>query len=161
MKAIHAQIGLACLLVAAFVLPLRTPIARAAGDQLLVVIAASVPIVDISSATLRRVFTGYATELGGKRLIPVNQVANSAIRTRFDRVVLGLTPEEVGRFWVDRRIRDESPPPRTVPSVELAVRLAASLPGVITYASAEMLNPKVRALKVDGKGASDPGYPLH
>lgn len=160
MKAIHAQIGLACLLLAGVLVPLRIPVARAAGDQLVVVIAASIPVVDISSATLRRVFTGYATELGGKRLIPVNQIPNSTYRTRFDRAVLGLTPDEVGRFWVDRRIRDESPPPRTVPSVELAVRLVASLPGIITYVSADLLNAKVRALRVDGMNPSDPGYPL-
>src|SRR5690242_14270301 len=130
MKALHAQLGLIGLVVTLALWPVRVPLARAATGELLVVVASSVAIVDISSATLRRVFTGYVTELGGKRLIPVNQAVNTPVRTRFDRAVLGLSPEEVGRFWVDRRIRDESPPPRTVPTPELAVRVAASLPGV-------------------------------
>ena len=156
MKALHTQIGLACLLFVAAVLPVRAQ----ATEMLVVVVASSLRITDISSGTLRRVFTGYMTEVGGHRLIPVNHPPHSQARSRFDRAVLGLGPEEIGRFWVDRRIRDEGQPPKTVPSAELAVRLAASLPGVITYARPDSLNSQVRALTVDGMKPGDQGYPL-
>lgn len=160
MKATLVRSSLACLLaVCALWRPAPSRV-HAQVSELVVVIASSLGITDISSGTLRRVFSGYPTELSGRRLIPVNHPPNSVDRARFDRLVLGLTPDQVGRFWVDRRIRDEGQPPKIVPSAELAVRIAASLPGAITYVTTDLLNAKVRALTIDGKEQHDPRYAL-
>ena len=78
----------------------------------------------------------------------------------FDQAVMGLKAEAVGRFWIDRRIRDQSGPPKSVPSVDLAVRLVMSLPGAIGYVRSDMLNPKVQALTIDGKSPGQKGYLL-
>jgi len=148
------------LLIAAL-LPIATPAARAAGKPLLVVVAAASGIKDISTANLRRTFQGLATNFeGGKRFIPLNHGTGTPSRIQFDRAVLGLEPNAVGAFWIDRRIRDESPPPRTVPSPELALRIAASLPGAITYVYPESLNATVKALTIDGKASTEGGYLL-
>lgn len=161
-KAILAASGSVCLLLAALLGP--TPAsevqAQAKAAELFVVVASSMSVTEISSGTLRRVFTGYPTEAGGRRLIPVNHTPNSDARVRFDQIVLGLSPQEVGRYWIDRRIRDEGSAPKTVPSPEMAMRLAASLPGVITYVTSDLLNAKVRALTIDGKTAQQPTYML-
>lgn len=134
---------------------------RAAGKPLLVVVSAATPLKDISIAQLRRAFQGEGAEYApGKRLIPINHPVTSPGRLQFDRVVLGLTAEEIGRFWVDRRIRDQSGPPKAVPTAELALRVVTSLPGAITYIAAEELNSGVRALTIDGKSADAPGYAL-
>jgi hypothetical protein len=149
------------LLVAAASLPGYGASVRAAGKPLLMVMAVSSSIRDISTPTLRRVFQGLPTEFeGSKRFIPVNHPIGTPARIQFDRTVLSLEPSQVGAFWIDRRIRDETPPPRTVPSAELAMRIAASLPGAITYISPEMVNASVRVLSVDGKSAGQHGYPL-
>jgi hypothetical protein len=137
------------------------PNVRAAGQPLLVVVSTATPLTDASTALLRRVFQGEVAEYAsGKRLIPVNHPLNSPGRTRFDRIVLGLGPDEVGRFWVDRRIRDQSGPPRTLPSADIALRFVMSMPGGITYLASDQLNDKVRALTIDGKAAGAPGYLL-
>jgi hypothetical protein len=134
---------------------------HAASQQLVLIVSASTPITDISTGLLRRAFQGEAAEYAaGKRLIPINQPLNSPVRAHFDHNVLGLKPEEVGNFWVDRRIRDQSGPPRTAPSAYLALRVVMSLPGAISYISADQLNEKVRALTIDGKTAESPGYLL-
>jgi hypothetical protein len=161
MRSILPIFGLLVLLAGVVFSPLPLPSARAiVGDTLVVVVATSIGLQDISTATLRRAFMGYVTEVNGKRLIPLNQPPGNPNRVRFDQIMLGLTPEEVGRFWVDRRIRDESPPPKAVPSAELAVRVAASLPGAIAYVTNNLLNDKVRALSIDGKHPTDSGYLL-
>jgi hypothetical protein len=153
--------ALVLALLAASALPFDAPVASAAGRPLLVIVSAKTNIQDISTNTLRRVFQGLATDYEvGKRFIPVNHPIGSPARVQFDRAVLALQPGEVGAYWIDRRIRDESPPPRTVPSADLAVRVAGSLPGAITYIAPEMLNQNVRALTIDGKSASQPDYPL-
>ena len=158
MKWTHAFFAVAVLLLAT--VRLEPGVASAAGQPMLVVVAASFPVTNITLADLRRAFQGQAAEAAGKRLIPINHPTGSPLRASFDRAVLGLEPAEVGRFWVDKRIRDEGAPPKTAPSAELALRIVASLPGAITYVGQEGLNPTVKALTVDGKSGGQAGYPL-
>jgi len=152
--------------LAAFVLSMAAGVApfggsaRAAGKSVVVVVAASSAAKDIDVATLRRLFSGQPADVAGKRLIPINHPAGTPLRTSFDKQVLGLNAADVGKFWIDKRIRDEGAPPKTVPSAELAVRIAASLPGAITYALLEQVNASVKVLTVDGKAHSAAGYPL-
>ncbi len=154
------RLCIAMVIIAAFAVVLPYPVG-AAGKPLVVVAAVSSPFQDISVGELRRAFLGEAVTLGGKRVIPINHPLATPLRDRFDQLVLGLKPDEVGRFWVDRSIRAQSPPPKTVQSPELAVRIAMSLPGAITYAAPESVNDKLRALKIDGKAPGQPGYPLN
>jgi hypothetical protein len=161
MKPLHLAIGLSCALILGALSPLpRQRAQAAAAPALVVVIATATGLRDISTATLRRAFMGYPTEVDGKRLIPINHPTSSPNRVLFDQVLLGLSPDEVGRFWVDRRIRDESPPPKTVPSADLAVRVAASLPFAITYITPDLVNDKVAVLTIDGKSPKDSEYLL-
>jgi len=144
--------------VLATAVPFRT---EAAGKPLVVIVASSSMVKDISMGELRRAFLGEPVTLSGKRLIAINHPLATPTRGQFDRIVLGLKPEEVGRFWVDRSIRAQSPPPKTVQTPELAVRIAMSLPGAITYTTADALTEKLRALTIDGKAAGQAGYPLN
>lgn len=148
------------LLVAALS-PIGAQHAHATGKSLLVIVAASAQVKDVSTASLRRIFQGLPTEFeNGKRFIPLNHATGTPGRVQFDRAVLGLEPTQIGAFWIDRRIRDESPPPRTIPSPELALRIVASLPGAITYVYPEMVNATVHPVTVEGKSAGQPGYLL-
>lgn len=147
------------VLIAAVVL--LQPGAHAAGKPLVVIISASAPVKDISLGLLRRAFLGEVAEyVSGKRLLPINHPPGTPSRGEFDQAVLGLKPAEMGRFWIDRRIRDQPPPPRAAPNAELVVRLVMSLPGAISYAPPELVNDKVRVLTIDGKAPGQPGYPL-
>lgn len=153
------RLSVVLLLLIGAALPVR-PFARAQPSQpLLVVIASATGVTDISIALLRRAFQGYPAEYQpGKRLIPINQPTGTPERQRFDLTVLGMTPDEIGRFWVDQRVRGAGQPPRTAPSAELAVRVAASFAGAITYTSPELVKPGLNVLTVDGKKPTDSGY---
>lgn len=149
------------LLVATALAPVQSGVRAEANQPLVVVVGAKTDITDISLAMLRRAFQGeQAVTPGGKRLVPLNHAVGSAERTVFDRAVLGLAPEEVGRFWIARRIRDEGAPPRTLPSADLGVRVVASYPGAITYVDAKLVTAAVRVLRIDGKLPGDSGYLL-
>jgi hypothetical protein len=147
-----------CAALATVLIPIHV---GAAGKPLIVVVAAASTVKDISMGELRRAFLGEAVTVGGKRLIPINHPLATPARDQFDKIVLGLKPDEVGRFWVDRSIRAQSPPPKTVQSPELAVRIAMSLPGAITYTTPDNLNDKLRAVTIDGKAVGQSGYPLN
>lgn len=152
---------LALALLGSAALPLVPGAVRAAGKPMVVVVGASSAAKDIDVATLRRAFSGQAADVAGKRLIPINHPTGTALRNAFDQQVLGLAAADVGKFWIDKRIRDEGSPPKTVPSADLAVRIAASLPGAITYALPEQVNATVKVLTVGGKTPTTAGYPLH
>jgi hypothetical protein len=155
------QLSVFLLLALGALLPLEPGVQAAAARPLLVIISSTVGLTDISSALLRRTFQGYPAEYKpGKRLIPLNYPNEAEERHRFDLIVLGLTADEVGRFWVDQRIRGSGSPPRTVPSAELAVRVVLSFAGAITYTTPELVKPGLTVLTIDGKAAGDPNYML-
>jgi hypothetical protein len=137
------------------------PSALTARDPLVVVAGIGFPANDISLAALKTAFRGQTAQVGGKRVIPINHAVGTEMRIEFDRVVLDLEPSAVGRYWVDRRIRDEGLPPKSIPTAELAVRVVAAVPAAVTYARRNMLNPKVKVLTVDGKSAGDKDYALN
>lgn len=155
-----ARLTAVLLLVGMLPSPPRGALAQTPGP-LLVIVGKSTPVKDVSLATLRRVFQGEPTEYApGERLIPFNLRAGTTERSRFDLSVLGIAPEDVGRYWIDRRIRDEAAPPRLLPSPLLGVKVVASLRGAITYVTEAHLSSSVRVLTIDGKAPSQPGYPL-
>lgn len=154
-------IALAALALSLAFMRLEPSIARGAGEPLLVVVGTAFPVNDISLADLKTAFRGQATTVSGKRIIPINHPIGSPLRVAMDKTLLGLEPSAVARFWVDRRIRDEGNPPTTASTPELALRIAASLANSITYSSKALLNPKVKALSIDGKAAGAAGYALN
>ena len=136
--------------------------AHASAHVLLaVVVDRNSPVLRLTLPELRRIFTnGGANDPAGQRFLPFNQSARATDRVGFDQVVLGLSPEDVSQFWIDRKIRGLSGSPRSVESVALLLRLVTRLPGAITYARTYQLTKDVRAVPVDGKLPGEPGYPL-
>ncbi len=139
---------------------LDLPVATAAGEPLLVIVGLTFPVDDIDLADLKSAFRGKHTYVAGKRLIPINHALKTPLRDAFDRAILGLEGAAVGRYWIDRQIRDEGQPPVTVRSADLAVRAVAALPGGISYATRALLTAKVKTLSIEGKSAGQSGYAL-
>lgn len=132
---------------------------RAADPPLVVIVAAGNPIQDITRANLRRLFLGEPTSGPGGKLIPLNQQPGTPARTQFDRVVLGLEPEDMARFWIDQRIRGLAAAPRAIPSAML-VRVVPQVGGSIGYVRANEVGPGCKAITIDGKKPGDPDYLL-
>ncbi len=153
------------IVFSAFVLGVCPPTSQTAHAgqrvRLAVVVAANTDLVDVSLADLRRVFAGAGmNDNSGKPLIPLNHAPRSGARAGFDRIVLGLNPEEVGRFWIDRKIRGLAGPPRSLDSIPLLLRLVQRFPGAISYARSPLPLEGLRVLRVNGKRPQDPGYAL-
>ena len=135
---------------------------RASNDiALAVIVSPASKLTNISVADLRRVFQSERlTDPDGVKLIPLNHPPKTVDRVGFDQVMLGMDPEAVGRFWIDRKIRGGSGPPRTVESLATLRRVVEKLPGAIGYIRPAQLSNEVRAIRVDGKLPEDPGYPV-
>ncbi|MEQ8272813.1 MAG: hypothetical protein RMA76_42225 [Deltaproteobacteria bacterium] len=127
---------------------------RADGDSLVVIVHPSCPLDEISKADLRQIFThNRVPHPTGKAWIPLNTPVRTRERVTFDLLVLDKTPEEVGRFWVDQRIRAQSRPPRVVPSVRISARVVERLPTGIAYVPKALVPPGVKILRVDGRAS--------
>lgn len=143
-------------------LPLIERSARAAGRvTLAVIVPKESSVQNLKLSELRRIFTN-ADDSGfsGDRWLPFNHTARSTDRVGFDQVVLKMSPEEVSRFWIDRKIRGLPGPPRAVDSLSQLLRLIARQNGAIGYARPTQLTKDVRMVRVDGKLPTEAGYPI-
>ena len=141
---------------------LVTPSALAASTvRLVVIVAPSSPLDNLDISVLARLFGGDpVTDPGGRGLIPFNHPPRTPDRVLFDQKVFGFDPEQVAKYWVDRKIRGQPGPPRTATSLRMLVGVVSKLPGAIGYIRPEYLSNEVRALRVSGKTADMGGYPL-
>jgi hypothetical protein len=126
--------------------------------RLAVVVAKDSTISELSLRDLRRLYKGEPINADGKRLVPINLAAHSKERTAFERAVLGMNSESVARYWIDRKIRGQSGPPKTIDAADLMQRVIGRLEGSIGYVTLEEMRPEVKAIRVDGRGPRDSGY---
>jgi hypothetical protein len=145
-----------------FLLPNAERSAHASNRIVLaVVVAKSSAVQDLSVPELKRIFTNEGdSDPSGKRYVPFNHPPHTTDRVAFDKMVLDLAADEVSQFWIDRKIRGMSGPPRSVDSLSLLLRLIERLPGAIGYARPSQLTGDVRAIRVNGKLPNDASYPL-
>ncbi len=110
-----------------------------AESPLAVVVHPSVAQSTFSKSELSAIFTTRKGNYdGGQRIIVLNLPPRDDSRVLFDRQVLGMGPDEVARYWIDRRVRGGTPPPRHVPTAALMARLVEKLPGAIGYVPASL-----------------------
>ena len=136
--------------------------AHAADNVVLAVfVSKDSSIKDLKVNELRRIFTN-ADDSGfsGQRNVPFNHTARSTDRVGFDQAVLHMTPEEVSRFWIDRKIRGLAGPPRAVDTLSQLLNLVSHTDGGISYARPAQVGGDVRVIRVNGKLPNESGYPL-
>ena len=158
--ALLLTLGVALFLLCA--LPNAERTARAADRVVLAVfVSKDSSLQDLKMNELRRVFTNADdSAFSGQRSVPFNHTAHSTDRVGFDQTVLRMNPEEVSRFWIDRKIRGLPGPPRAVDSLSQLLHLVSRNSGGIGYARPAQVTSEVRVIRVDGKLPSDGGYPL-
>lgn len=118
----------------------------AVEDEIVIVVNQTNPARAASRDTLRPIFQTTRTEWSGRPMMPVNLPEDSALRKRFDMAVLGLDPEGVARYWIDRKIRGGERPPRKVASPSAVLRAVGEEVGGIGYILASDVNPTVKVI---------------
>ena len=141
--------------------PARDALAQSSKSRLILVVGPQSPLKDISLGDLRRLFSGEpVADTDGRKLIALNHPVRTPDRVTFDRLVLEMTPEQVSKFWVDRKIRGQSGPPRIVSSLAILLGVVSRLPGAVGYVRPQYLTSEVRPLTVSGVAPSSASYPL-
>jgi hypothetical protein len=133
--------------------------ADGAANTMAILVPVASALSNISFEELRSVFLQERNTIEKTRVVPLNHPPGSPARIAFDRMVLGFEPDEMARYWVDRRIRGMSGAPRSI-SPELVVRVVARLPGALAYAPLPAVAAGSKPLSVDGKPPHHLNYPL-
>lgn len=139
---------------AVVVLSLLLALASAHAGELVVIVHRDSPVRALTRAELTNVFTMSRSRWDdGSIVVPLNYPHHDDARTLFDRVVLGMDPAQVGRFWLDQRIRGATRTPRQLGLPAVAVRLVARVKGAIAYvpAGTEMAGVKIVARVRNGQ----------
>jgi len=119
-----------------------------AGDsELVVIVNAKNPASALSRDELESLFTLSRQRWShGDAVIVLNLEAGTPARVHFDRVVLGMTPDEAARFWIDRRIRGRGNPPTKAPNATTVIKAVAALSGAIGYVPKSQLPAGVKVV---------------
>lgn len=125
-----------------------------------VVVSKSLPIESISFGELKRLYMGNPVMAGSVSLVPLTYPKQSAERQNFDETVLGMSADEVGRYWIDRKIRGQSGPPKSIDSGAVVIKVVTKVDGAIGFVKAGSVGKDVKILRVDGKLPKDAGYRL-
>jgi hypothetical protein len=133
----HALLGAGALVTASLVTP-------AWAEELVVVVHPSNPEMPTRAQLAAMFTTRRQSWNGGARVVPFNFPPKHQVRVDFDKAVLEMSPEEVARYWIDRRIRGGTPPPKSVSSAQLIVRLVSKLEGAVAYVPRSSVEGDVR-----------------
>jgi len=142
------------------------PVSRAAaqGTDLAVIVNPNNPVTNVSSADLRKIFSG------GKRSWPGGIPVKLIVRApgSHERLVLlrllGMSESEYKQYWTAQVFRGEADTePYTVPSFGMVKEAAVIFPGAISLVEAQNVKSgmPLKVIKVDGRLPGDAGYPLH
>ena len=124
-------------------------------DVILVIANKSVPETSLSRDELRPLFQSKMSSLpSGTAARVFNLPEADSARRGFDAATLGLDPERVARYWIDRKIRGGDRPPQTVPSGAAMMKLVGKTAGAIGYVDSHVAldaNVKVVAKVINGQ----------
>lgn len=101
---------------------------------LAVVVNAKNEVSELDEASLAAIFSGRKRFwASGKTIMAFSAPPGTPLRVTFDRAVLKMSAEEVGRYWVEQSVRGGARPPRQVPNAPLALRVVGASPMAIAY----------------------------
>ena len=103
----------------------------------------------LTRTELARMFRKTQTEWpDGERCIPIDQAGGSDIRTEFGRIVLGETPDEWKRYWIQQTMTGNARPPIALENSDTVKKYVQKLRGAVAYMYLAEVDETVRVLAV-------------
>ena len=117
------------------------PVLLAAEALLVPVLVAHPSVPKMDAATVSRLYTGRAIEVGGMPVSVANGAPGSALRQRFLAVYLQQDEDKYRAYWTVRRHVGKGVPPREFSSAAEMLDWVQATPGAIGYVDASELRP--------------------
>jgi ABC-type phosphate transport system substrate-binding protein len=143
-----------------------TPV-QAAGDPIVVIVNAANPIDNLTVGELKKLFMSDRSKWDtGKSVAPVMVTAGAPERTAFLKIVCGMSDGDFSKYFLQAAFTGKSAtPPKEVGGAASVKSFVAGSAGGIGFVKAgdfhgDGSDGGVKAVKVDGAAAADPGYKL-
>ena len=134
------------------------------SKTIVVVVNKKNPIDNITTAQLRRIFLGEQKQWdNGKKVFAINLATDNPLRKNFQKAIIGMTIDEIKKYWMDQKIKGKSfRQPNVQKSIKAVQAFVKKLPIAISYLSLEdaRKNVHLKILKVDGQTPEDDKYIL-
>ncbi len=148
----------ACTLVVGLVV--SSSAAGKTTETIAVIVNKKNPINNITRVRLREIYLKHRrTWSNGQTIIGINAARNSPLRKSFQLMVMKMTQQQIGAYWVKQSVKGRGRPPRASAS-GLARRLVAALPGAIAYVRLRDVDATVKVVNIDKRQPTDAGYHL-
>lgn len=133
----------------------------AESPALVLVTATKTALQNLSSGDLRQLFLGESIrDQANQKLVALNQLPGSAERTLFDSRILGLSQDEMARYWIDQKVRGLKGPPRNLAPPQMVARVVERFPGAVSYLKPEHVIAGLRMVRIDNIEPGADGYVL-
>ena len=137
------------------------------GGPIVVIVNQANPVQNVTMAELRKIFLSDRNRWDtGKNIAPVIAAPGTAERVAFLKIVCGMRDAEFSKYFLQAAFtgKDVTPPREVLSSRDVKTTVAAS-PGAIGFIRGldfhgDGSDGGVKAVKVEGLLASDPGYKL-
>lgn len=131
------------------ILAIATLCASAAfgGDWALVANPA-LGVASISKSDLKRVYTGKKGQIGSAKAVPFVLPETNPAMVAFLSDVLGMSPADFKKFWVDAQIKGEGTAPATQKTSAAAVAVVGEIPGGLAIVEKSAVTAAVKEVDV-------------
>jgi ABC-type phosphate transport system substrate-binding protein len=143
-----------------------TPV-QAAGDPIVVIVNVANPVDNLTVSELKKLFMSDRSKWDtGKSVAPVMVTAGAPERTAFLKIVCGMSDGDFSKYFLQAAFTGKSAtPPKEVGGAASVKSFVAGSAGGIGFVKAgdfhgDGSDGGVKAVKVDGVAAADPGYKL-
>ena len=136
--------------------------AHAQAPEIAVVVNSAVPIDNLTTADLRRLWLGDRDFWGsGIRVMLLIRAPIARERDAVVKAICQMTEAQFRQHWIAKVFRaDTANGPKLVYSNEMALDQVSRTPGALAFVETPIVSRNVKVLKIDGKLPGQPGYGL-
>lgn len=103
----------------------------------------------LDAQAVQRIFLGKEKKFpDGSESLPVNQVAETALRQDFDQNVLGRSSSQVSAYWSKLVFTGKGIPPKEVKTDAEVIELVSKNPSVIGYIDSSSVTDAVKVVNL-------------
>ncbi len=103
----------------------------------------------IDAKVVKRIFLGKEKKFpSGTNVTPINQVAESTVRSEFDKSVIGRSSAQVSAHWSKLVFTGKGVPPTEVADDAAVIAAVAADPSAIGYVDSASVTGDVKAVQV-------------
>lgn len=103
----------------------------------------------ISSAEMKRIYTGKMNQFGGQQVVAINLADSDPLFASFVDKITKMSAGDYKQFWVEAQIKGEGTAPMIQRNSAAAKMIVATIPGAIAYVDASVVDGTVK--KIDLK----------